>query len=333
MCLKIPRISKVLLFCVGIVTFLGFIIWSGLGTITDAFNAVSRITPSSWILLVFLMASMMLFHGLRWFCLLVGAEEKIQLGDIYPILFFSYFVNQFVPFRPGSPMRGVLGVKKLAIPFSVSILAIIIEEALDVLVTGTLALQSISILFPNRALSDTLVIVVLILGAVFLLFILILRWNDFVRAITKVLLRVLPIDLRTQLVDSNLSSAKSITHQRYLVISFLLTIAYWTVRFELFIRILKLVDVSIGFATAATIISISFLVSVLTMIPGGWGVKEFTITGMLVGLGINLQIAKAAALLDRAVLLVFILILGSISSFLLGAEIHPKTQVDQDNKD
>lgn len=279
------------------------------------------------------MASMMIFHGLRWFCLLIGANEEIQIGDIYPILFFSYFVNQFVPFRPGTPMRGVLGAKKLAIPLSLSILAIIIEEALDVLVTGTLALQSISILSPNRALSDTRLIVVLIISAFCLLFMLIYWWDGFVRAVIKVLLRVLPNNLKTQLIDSNFSSIKSITKRRYLFGSFLLTIAYWTVRFELFIRILKLVNISIGFATAATIISASFLISVITMIPGGWGVKELTITMMLVGLGINEQVATTAAFLDRAVLLVFILVLGSISSFLLGTEVRQKMQIDQNNKD
>ncbi|MFX0194973.1 MAG: YbhN family protein [Candidatus Hodarchaeota archaeon] len=331
--MKNPPISKVLLICVGIATFLGLIVWSGLGVISKAFNAVSRITPSSWILLLFLMASMMIFHGLRWFFLLTGANEKIKVRDVYPILFFSYFVNQFMPFRPGSPMRSVLGAKKLVIPFSLSLLAIIIEEVLDVLVTGTLALQSISILSPNGALSDTRVIVALILSAIFLLFILIIWWDNFLQVITKILLRVLPKDLRTQIINSNFSSVKSITQWRYLVGSFLLTIAYWTVRFEFFIRILKLVNISIGFVTAATIISLSFLVSVLTMVPGGWGVKELTITMMLIGLGIDEQVATAAAFLDRAVLLVFILILGSISSFILGTDIRPKMQVNQKNND
>jgi len=329
--LKISQISKLLLFCIGIATFIGFILWSGLEVITQAFNAVLRIKPSSWILLLFLLASMMIFHGLRWFCLLIGANEKIQIGDVYPILFFSYFVNQFMPFRPGTPMRGVLGAKKLAIPLSISILAIIIEEALDVLVTGILALQSISFLSPKKAFSDTRVIIALILSAVSLLLMLIYWWDSFIRAITKVLLRVLPTDLKIQFINSNYSSVKSIIQWRYLIGSFLLTIAYWTVRFELFIRILKLVDINIGFVTAATIISVSFVVSVLSMLPGGWGVKEFTITMLLVGLGINEQVAKAAAFLDRAVLLVFILVLGSISSFILGTDIRPKMQVDQNN--
>jgi len=329
--LKISQISKLLLFCIGIATFIGFILWSGLEVITQAFNAVLRIKPSSWILLLFLLASMMIFHGLRWFCLLIGANEKIQIGDVYPILFFSYFVNQFMPFRPGTPMRGVLGAKKLAIPLSISILAIIIEEALDVLVTGILALQSISFLSPKKAFSDTRVIIALILSAVSLLLMLIYWWDSFIRAITKVLLRVLPTDLKIQFINSNYSSVKSIIQWRYLIGSFLLTIAYWTVRFELFIRILKLVDINIGFVTAATIISVSFVVSVLSMLPGGWGVKEFTIAMLLVGLGINEQVAKAAAFLDRAVLLVFILVLGSISSFILGTDIRPKMQVDQNN--
>lgn len=275
------------------------------------------------------MTSMMIFHGLRWFFLLAGANVQIKVRDVYPILFVSYFVNQFVPFRPGSPMRSVLGAKKLAVPFSLSLLAIIIEEAFDILVTGTLALQSISILSPNGTLSDTRVIVALILSAVIILFILIHWWDDFVRAITKVLLRVLPNDLSTQIGDSNFSSVRNITNRHYLVGSFMLTIAYWTVRFVLFIRILKLVNISIGFVTAATIISLSFLISVLTMVPGGWGVKELTITMLLVGLGIDEQIATAAAFLDRAVLLVFILVLGSISSFLIGTDIRPKKQVDQ----
>jgi len=109
---------------------------------------------------------------------------------------------------------------------------------------------------------------------------------------------------------------------------FLLTIAYWIARFELFNQILKLVNIPVGFPTAAMIVSVSFLVSVLSMVPGGWGVKELTITVMLVSLGMGEQAATAAAFLDRAILLIFISIVGGISSFLLGAEMRLEDHVD-----
>jgi len=118
----------------------------------------------------------------------------------------------------------------------------------------------------------------------------------------------------------------------YILGSFLLTIAYWAIRFELFIVILRISNISIGFATAATIISVSFLVSVLSMVPGGWGVKELTITVLLAGLGINEQLATAAAFLDRAVLLLFIFIIGSISSVILGTDARKLNQYNDANQ-
>ncbi len=68
------------------------------------------------------------------------------------------------------------------------------------------------------------------------------------------------------------------------------------------------------------------------MVPGGWGVKELTITVLLAGLGINEQLATAAAFLDRAVLLVFIFIIGSISSVIIGTDIRKLNQYNDTNQ-
>ena len=174
------------------------------------------------------------FHGMRWFYLLRGAEQKTRLRDIYSILFVAYFVNQlpFLPLRPGSPLRVVLGNKKLKVPFSVSTLIIIIEEALDVLVTGALALGSIYLLSSSR--ENSLLLIVILSSAVVLLFGLIFRWNQFVGVLINVLLRLLPTKMREKLTASNLSSTQNIEPSKYLVGGFLLTIGYWTFRFELF---------------------------------------------------------------------------------------------------
>ena len=320
----------------GLIVILGLVIWSGKEPITQAFNALSNLTFSSWLILTLLVLTMMGFHGMRWFYLLRGAEQKTRLRDIYSILFVAYFVNQlpFLPLRPGSPLRVVLGNKKLKVPFSVSTLIIIIEEALDVLVTGALALGSIYLLSSSGIpFSNSLLLIVILISAVVLLFGLIFRWNQFVGVLINVLLRLLPTKMREKLTASNLSSTQNIEPSKYLVGGFLLTIGYWTFRFELFRRILMLVDVSIGFIAVATIISTSFLVSVLSMIPGGWGVKELTITMLLVSLGVNEQIAQTAAFLDRGVLLIFILILGGISSVHLRSKILLRYQIDQNDKD
>ena len=144
-------------------------------------------------------------------------------------------------------------------------------------------------------------------------------------------MKALPNSLSTQLSESKMSPVGSI-NLFYILGSFLLTIAYWAIRFELFIVILRISNISIGFATAATIISVSFLVSVLSMVPGGWGVKELTITVLLAGLGINEQLATAAAFLDRAVLLLFIFIIGSISSVILGTDARKLNQYNDANQ-
>ncbi len=273
----------------------------------------------------------MVIHGLKWYCLLVGGDQNVSLRDLYPILFFSYFVNQFAPLRPGAPLRGVLGSRKFTIPLSLSLLAILIEQGLDVLITGTLALPSISILSSRGISMDTRVIALMIIGAVCLLIMFILWWDSFVRIVSKILMKALPNSLSTQLSESKMSPVGSI-NLFYILGSFLLTIIYWAIRFELFIVILRIGNISIGFATAATIISVSFLVSVLSMVPGGWGVKELTITVLLVGLGINEQLATAAAFLDRAVLLVFIFIIGSISSVIIGTDIRKLNQYNDNNQ-
>ena len=320
----------------GLIVILGLVIWSGKEPITQAFNALSNLTFSSWLILTLLVLTMMGFHGMRWFYLLRGAEQKTRLRDIYSILFVAYFVNQlpFLPLRPGSPLRVVLGNKKLKVPFSVSTLIIIIEEALDVLVTGALALGSIYLLSSSGIpFSNSLLLIVILISAVVLLFGLIFRWNQFVGVLINVLLRLLPTKMREKLTASSLSSIQKIEPSKYLVGGFLLTIGYWTFRFELFRRILMLIDISTGFIAVATIISTSFLVSVLSMIPGGWGVKELTITMLLVSLGVNEQIAQTAAFLDRGVLLIFILILGGISSVHLRSKILLRYQIDQNDKD
>ncbi|UXR93129.1 lysylphosphatidylglycerol synthase transmembrane domain-containing protein [Agrobacterium tumefaciens] len=87
-----------------------------------------------------------------------------------------------------------------------------------------------------------------------------------------------------------------------------MTFLKWGVTLALWMLIIKLANVDISFWQGSFLLGAVAAISVLSMIPGGIGVQEFSVRAMLVGMGIEPLHAETAAIVLRLLTPVMVVI-------------------------
>jgi uncharacterized membrane protein YbhN (UPF0104 family) len=95
---------------------------------------------------------------------------------------------------------------------------------------------------------------------------------------------------------------------RNLVIVGVMTFLKWGLTLALWMLIIKLANVDISFWQGSFLLGAVTAISILSMIPGGIGVQEFSVRAMLVGMGIEPLHAETAAIVLRLLTPVMVLI-------------------------
>jgi uncharacterized protein (TIRG00374 family) len=259
-------------------------------------------------------------RGWRWTKLLKGAGYKVKVKDGTEILFLSWLVNCIVPAKLGDLYRAYL--LKLNSPVSATrtLGTVLMERILDLIAIAALGIlagywrfrgnlnalpPAVQVIFAV----GVIVIIVLIVALVVM------------RSFGRRVIAFLPLPHRVaDFYDKFEEGVFGSVGVKGLPLLGLMTIVIWmteALRLYFVMRALGFADIDLGLSGAMFVALIGSLLTALPLTPGGIGVVEGGMVGVLQGVfGATQTHAAAIVLVDRAISVFSIVVLGSIAYML-----------------
>ena len=259
-------------------------------------------------------------RGWRWTKLLRGVGYKVKVRDGTEILFLSWLVNCIVPAKLGDLYRAYL--LKLNSPVSATrtLGTVFMERILDLIAIAALGILAGYWRF-RGSLNDlpaaAQVIFALGVVVIVLLIVALVVMRNFGRRV----IGILPLPHRVaDLYDRFEEGVFRSVGVRGLPWLGLLTVVIWmteALRLYFVMRALGFADVDLGISGAMFVALIGSLLTAVPFTPGGIGLVEGGMIGVLQGVfGATQTHAAAIVLVDRAISVFSIVLLGSIAYML-----------------
>ena len=254
-------------------------------------------------------------RGYRWSILLRGIGARVGVRDSTEIIFVSWLVNSVVPAKLGDVYRAWLLKINFPVSLSATFGTIFIERVFD-LVTIVVLGSAAAFWSFRDGLSDTVRVimgigVVVVLGLALALFTL--------RNFGQRLDHRLPLPARIVLLYERFEEGVFSVDRRQVPLVGLLTALIWTTEA---LRLLFVVDalgfdISLGISGAFFVALVASLLTAVPFTPAGLGIVEAGIVGLLTVIyHADPTEAAAIALVDRAISVLSVVILGFIAYLL-----------------
>ena len=270
----------------------------------------------AWLLAAFLIYYLGFpMRGYRWSILLRGIGVRIGVRDATEIIFVSWLVNSVVPAKLGDVYRAWLLKINFPVSLSATFGTIFIERVFDLVAIVVLGFGAAFWSFRD-GLSDTVRVimgigVVVVLGLALALFTL----HNFGQR----LVHRLPLPPRIVLLYERFEEGVFSVDRRQVPLVALLTALIWTTEA---LRLLFVVDalgfdISLGISGAFFVALVASLLTAVPFTPAGLGIVEAGIVGLLTVIyKADPNEAAAIALVDRAISVLSVIILGFIAYLL-----------------
>ncbi len=282
------------------------------------------------------------FKAYRWRILIHKiTQTKTSLWFSFQAVLAGIAAGSFIPGRI-ELARPLLYKNKHNIPITKSLSALIIERAIDLLCFVIFLLIGL-IFIPTQNIISLKIVIISLSFIVFCILSAIIFPKYIFNIIQKIMTFVpLPHSFKTRVLNFIEQSIMSFTifHSKRTILHIAL-LSFITNALELvrFYFIAAAFGISVTLPILATILSAGILLGVLSAIPGGIGVTEFSSVAILTTLipATLTTTAKSAILLDRAISYYTIIILGALFLIHLGyfvkTEQAPKPPMEETTKD
>ncbi len=255
-------------------------------------------------------------RGYRWALLLRGTGFYCPTKDATEIIFLSWLVNCVVPAKLGDVYRAYLLKINSTASLSRTFGTVFIERVLDLFAIVILGLAAGFWSFRSGLPPTIQVVIGLGIGVMVILAVGLL----FLRNIGGRLLAALPLPRKATVLELYERFEEGVFGAiglRMLPRLLLLTGLIWMsegIRLWLVVQALGFEDVTLGISGAVFVALIGSLLTAVPLSPAGLGIVEAGIIGVLtVAYGVPLAEATAIALLDRAISVFSVIVLGSIA--------------------
>jgi len=246
-------------------------------------------------------------------------NQKSNYWSLLWITMFSTAANSSVPFPAGVPVRIFLQKKIIGIPYTSSTSELVIEMFLSYtcmvitcIITGILFLGPVFrqhlLLIKNSISYDFTTIGFIVLCIVLICFFI----KKFKGKITEYMTQTLDQIFKTRLQILFIALC-------LIIISILISL----LRLEM---LLFAMGFHISKASLLPAMLLSYLAGVISFIPMGMGVRDISLSGLLVLLGIPLASAAVVAAVDRILLSIIYLIGSIIASYIFGKQMLNKNK-------
>lgn len=258
-------------------------------------------------------------RGYRWSLLLRGTGFRLGIRDASEIIFLSWLVNCLVPAKLGDLYRAWLLKINSPVSLSRTFGTVFIERVLDLFAITILGLAAGYWSFRNGLPTQIQIVFGIGVGVVALLAAGLLTLRNFGR---RILVR-LPVPTRIieyyDRFEEGVFGAIGLRGLPPLVILTGLIWATEAMRLYFVVQALGLPGVQLGISGAFFVALIGSLLTAVPLSPAGLGIVEAGVVGVLtVAYGLPPTEAATIALVDRAISVLSIIILGSIAYALSG---------------
>ena len=254
-------------------------------------------------------------RGYRWMLLLRGAGTEVSVRDSTEIIFISWLVNCLVPAKLGDVYRAYLLKLNKGTSISKTFGTIFIERVFDLFAIVLLGLAAGFWSF--RAGMSPEVQIVFAIG---LLVVIVLAVGLFlVRNFGGRIVRRLPLPARVvEFYDRFEEGLFSINARRVPLLAFLTVLIWSTEALRLYFVVLAMgFNLPLGLSGGLFVALIASLLTAIPFTPAGLGAVEGAVVFILTTLyGATTTQAVAITLVDRAISVVSIIILGGITYIL-----------------
>jgi uncharacterized protein (TIRG00374 family) len=261
-------------------------------------------------------------RGYRWSLLLDGAGYRVRTRDCTEIIFISWLVNCLVPAKLGDVYRAYLLKLNYQVSLSRTFGTVFIERVFDLFAIVVLGLAAGFWSFRGRMPPEVQLVFAIGVGVVVVLAVGLFVVRNFGHRIIDHLPRRL--GRAREFYDRFEEGVFSISPRRIPILGIVTGLIWATEAMRLYLVVLALgfPDVQLGISGAFFVALIASLLTAIPFTPAGLGVVELAIAGVLtVFYHVPVTEATAIALVDRAISVLSIIVLGAIAYVL-----SPKTR-------
>ena len=258
------------------------------------------VVSSSWIPLI-----------LKWHLLLKKNDIKIPIKKSI-LIWFSGSALTITPGQIGELIKSQLIKNIFNIPRSKTAPIIFAEKFYDIIGAIIVSIIGIIVLDIDQNL------IFLSLFILFVLFFLI-YYRPLFESILKRIIKLKYFSKFSDNLDESYKIVKNSTSPKISLISISLSISYWIIiSFSVYLILLAFNIESLSFLKSVAIYPTSVLVGVASFIPGGVGVTEGSLAGLLTLQGIDISLALVLSVIIRIFTMWFTILIGFIGLKLIG---------------
>jgi len=243
---------------------------------------------------------------IRWVLLLKNSQIKIPTKSNF-LIYFAGFALAITPAKSGELIKSVILKEKFNIPHSQSVPVILMERFYDVI--GTLGISLLGLWFFGLKSLPVVIIGAAIIAMFFCAIYSTRVFNTFLQLFNK-------LNFFQKLVTPLMSLqeiVKKSSKSKIALVSTTLTVVYRLIEaFAIYLVLLGFnVDI-IQYLNLAATYSFSIIIGNISFIPGGLGVTEGSLTGLLSIQGVEISTAIGLALMIRLFTLWYGVIVGFV---------------------
>jgi glycosyltransferase 2 family protein len=257
-------------------------------------------------------------RGYRWAILVKESGFDLPVRDAVEIIFISWLVNCLVPAKLGDVYRAWLLKINSTVSLSRTFGTVFIERILDLFAIVTLGLAAGFVSFRNGLPADVQIVFAIGVGFVLLLALGLLTLRNFGRRIlVKLPVPHRIVELYDRFEEGVFSSIGLQALPRLVVVTGLI---WGTEAMRLYLVVLALgFPIHLGISGAFFVALVASLLTAIPLTPAGIGFVEGGVVGLLTLVyGATQTEALAITLVDRAVSVLSIIIIGSIAYAISG---------------
>lgn len=307
---KSLRTNLIILFLVAAIIFLVIIVYTDSNSISNAFGNFR------WLLLPILLLLSLgnyFVRFLKWEYYLRLLEIRIPLTQSIKI-FFSGLSMSASPVKMGEILKSVLLKDIYQEPISKTASIIFAERLTDFLSITFLTIIGI-VYFSYFAVWVYFILIF------FLLLIILISNRKLVEFLFKIFNKLTFMKILSNKVVNLYGSTYVLLRPKPLLVMLLVSIFSWFFECFAFYLVLNEFDLSISIIFATFVYALSTIAGAVSMLPGGLGVTEGSLSFILINSGVTKEIAITSTIIIRVVTLWFAVLLGSIVLFMFQRQI------------
>ena len=242
---------------------------------------------------------------LRWQFLL-RAIQPSPLRKLIPLVSIGYMGNNVYPFRAGEALRIFLLKRNHDVPVVKGATTVLIERVFDGLVMLTFIV--VPLLFIDST-SEDIRRVATFAAPIFLIaltvFLALAAQPDLFRQLVNLLTGILPQklgDLLAGIAEDIIAGLEGLRTVGNLIGTVVSSYATWAVEASVYLMVAFAFDLGTDYATMLLVVGTVNLAGLIPASPGQIGVFEFFVRSVLVGAGIDAEIALAYAIVVHLVI-------------------------------